>query len=219
MHGYSVVVVTWQSAPMLEALVATMNRHLGSAPELVVVDNLSGDDPERAARGYRGQVRFMPLERNHRLRGGLQHRGRDRQWLVRRDAQPGYRAGRREPRRARGLCPAAAGAGGSPASEPGRIRPAIGERDPGGAMALDRGDHSRPPAASAAARPDRAVASGTDDPRRMAHRGVRRRRCARLCSRWGRSTQRSSCTPRTWTSACAQRVRASPPTSARTSAG
>ena len=43
---------------------ATMNRHLGSAPELVVVDNRSGDDPERAARGYRGQVRFMPLERN-----------------------------------------------------------------------------------------------------------------------------------------------------------
>jgi N-acetylglucosaminyl-diphospho-decaprenol L-rhamnosyltransferase len=64
MHGYSVVVVTWQSAPMLEALVATMNRHLVSAPELVVVDNHSRDDPERAARGYRGRVRFMPLERN-----------------------------------------------------------------------------------------------------------------------------------------------------------
>jgi len=64
MHGYSVVVVTWQSAPMLEALVATMNRHLGTAPELVVVDNLSRDDPERAAREYRGRVRFMPLERN-----------------------------------------------------------------------------------------------------------------------------------------------------------
>ncbi len=64
MHDYSIVVVTWQSAPMLEALVATMNRQLGSAPELVVVDNLSGDDPERAARGYRGPVRFVPLERN-----------------------------------------------------------------------------------------------------------------------------------------------------------
>ena len=64
MRRYSVVVVTWQSAPMLEALVATMNRHLESAPELVVVDNLSRDDPERAAREYRGQVRFMPLERN-----------------------------------------------------------------------------------------------------------------------------------------------------------
>jgi GT2 family glycosyltransferase len=49
---------------MLEALVATMNRHLGSVPELVVVDNLSRDDPQRAAREYRGQVRFMPLERN-----------------------------------------------------------------------------------------------------------------------------------------------------------
>jgi GT2 family glycosyltransferase len=49
---------------MLEALVATMNRHPGSAPELVVVDNLSRDDPERAAREYRGPVRFIPLERN-----------------------------------------------------------------------------------------------------------------------------------------------------------
>ncbi len=64
MDDCSVVVVTWQSAPMLEALVATMNRHLESAPELVVVDNRSDDDPERAARGYGGQVRFTPLERN-----------------------------------------------------------------------------------------------------------------------------------------------------------
>ncbi len=64
MRRYSVVVVTWQSAPMLEALVATMNRHLESAPELVVVDNRSDDDPERAAREYGGQVRFTPLERN-----------------------------------------------------------------------------------------------------------------------------------------------------------
>jgi N-acetylglucosaminyl-diphospho-decaprenol L-rhamnosyltransferase len=64
MHGYSVVVVTWQSAPMLEALVATMNRHLDSAPELVVVDNASGDDTERAAREYRGEVQFVALRRN-----------------------------------------------------------------------------------------------------------------------------------------------------------
>ena len=64
MRRYSVVVVTWQSAPMLEALVTTMNRHLESVPELVVVDNGSRDDPERAAREYRGQVRFIPLERN-----------------------------------------------------------------------------------------------------------------------------------------------------------
>jgi len=64
MRRYSVVVVTWQSAPMLQALVATMNRHLGSTPELVVVDNHSRDDPERATRECRGQVRFVPLERN-----------------------------------------------------------------------------------------------------------------------------------------------------------
>jgi N-acetylglucosaminyl-diphospho-decaprenol L-rhamnosyltransferase len=64
MAAYSIVVVTWQSAPIVEGLVATMNRHLGSAPELVVVDNHSRDDPEWAAREYRGRVRFMPLERN-----------------------------------------------------------------------------------------------------------------------------------------------------------
>ena len=64
MVPYSVVVVTWHSAPTLEALVASMNRHLESTPELIVVDNHSRDDPERAARTYRGPVRFMPLERN-----------------------------------------------------------------------------------------------------------------------------------------------------------
>src|SRR5688572_15276175 len=64
MRDYSVVVVTWQSAPMLEALVSSMNRHLEPAPELVVVDNLSRDEPERAAREYRGPLRFMPLGRN-----------------------------------------------------------------------------------------------------------------------------------------------------------
>src|SRR5919109_1994077 len=64
MQGYSIVVVTWHSAPMLEALVKTMNRHLASTPELVVVDNGSRDDPERAAREYQGEVRFMSLERN-----------------------------------------------------------------------------------------------------------------------------------------------------------
>jgi GT2 family glycosyltransferase len=64
MQSYSVVVVSWQSAPMLKALVQTMNRHLESAPELVVVDNLSRDDPERAAREYQGPLRFLALERN-----------------------------------------------------------------------------------------------------------------------------------------------------------
>ena len=64
MVAYSIVVVTWHSAPALEALVASMNRHLGSEPELIVVDNHSRDDPERAARAYGGPVRFLPLERN-----------------------------------------------------------------------------------------------------------------------------------------------------------
>ena len=49
---------------MLDALVESMNRHLESGPELIVVDNRSRDDPERAARAYRGPVRFIPLEQN-----------------------------------------------------------------------------------------------------------------------------------------------------------
>jgi GT2 family glycosyltransferase len=64
MQGYSIVVVTWHSAAMLEVLVTTMNRHLTSTPELVIVDNRSDDDPERTAREYEGEVRFIPLERN-----------------------------------------------------------------------------------------------------------------------------------------------------------
>jgi N-acetylglucosaminyl-diphospho-decaprenol L-rhamnosyltransferase len=62
--SYTIVTVTWQSAPSLESLVATMNRHLESRPELVVVDNSSDDDPERAASGYRGETQFTRLDRN-----------------------------------------------------------------------------------------------------------------------------------------------------------
>ncbi len=64
MDGYSIVVVTWQSAGHLAALVASMNRHLASDPELVVVDNASDDDPEEAARAWRGPTSFTRLERN-----------------------------------------------------------------------------------------------------------------------------------------------------------
>jgi N-acetylglucosaminyl-diphospho-decaprenol L-rhamnosyltransferase len=62
--AYSIVVVTWESVAVVEALVATMNRHLGSRPELIVVDNDSGDDPESVARGYSGALQFIGLERN-----------------------------------------------------------------------------------------------------------------------------------------------------------
>jgi GT2 family glycosyltransferase len=62
--GYSIVVVTWQSAGFLAALVASMNRHLPAESELVVVDNASDDDPEKAARSWRGRTSFIRLERN-----------------------------------------------------------------------------------------------------------------------------------------------------------
>jgi GT2 family glycosyltransferase len=61
----SIVVVTWRSAARLEALVDSIHRHLGEAAELVVVENASGEDPERVARAYRGPVRYIALERNH----------------------------------------------------------------------------------------------------------------------------------------------------------
>jgi N-acetylglucosaminyl-diphospho-decaprenol L-rhamnosyltransferase len=64
MDSYSMVVVTWQSAATLEKLIATMNRHLESRPELIVVDNGSDDDPERTAGEYRGETRFISLEEN-----------------------------------------------------------------------------------------------------------------------------------------------------------
>ena len=64
MAPYSIVVVTWQSAPVLQALVATMNSHLKSRPELIVVDNRSSDEPERTVGEYLGQTRFIPLEEN-----------------------------------------------------------------------------------------------------------------------------------------------------------
>ena len=83
MVAYSVVVVTWQSAQTLEALVATMNRHLDSAPELVVVDNRSRDDPERRRASTAARCASCPSS-GIRLRRGLQHRGRECQRLVRR---------------------------------------------------------------------------------------------------------------------------------------
>jgi N-acetylglucosaminyl-diphospho-decaprenol L-rhamnosyltransferase len=62
--SYSIVVVTWESARHLAALVESMNAHLDSGPELVVVDNASSDDPDRRAREWRGESRFIGLERN-----------------------------------------------------------------------------------------------------------------------------------------------------------
>ena len=62
--GFSIVVVTWRSAGQLERLVASMNRHLEAEPELVVVENDSGEDPEPAARAWRGALRLVREPRN-----------------------------------------------------------------------------------------------------------------------------------------------------------
>jgi GT2 family glycosyltransferase len=59
-----VVVVTWRSAATLATLVKSMNGHLAGLPELVVVENGSGDDPEPVARRYRGALRFIRRRRD-----------------------------------------------------------------------------------------------------------------------------------------------------------
>jgi N-acetylglucosaminyl-diphospho-decaprenol L-rhamnosyltransferase len=62
--SYSIVVVTWQCARHLRALVDSMNRHLDSSQELVVVDNASDDEPEASARQWSGRMSFTRLEHN-----------------------------------------------------------------------------------------------------------------------------------------------------------
>ena len=64
MPSYSIVVVTWQSAGHLGALVESLNARLEGEPELVVVDNASDDDPEPMARAWRGETRYMRLDAN-----------------------------------------------------------------------------------------------------------------------------------------------------------
>lgn len=62
--GFSIVVVTWRSAGQLERLVASMNGHLEAEPELVVVENDSGEDPEPAARAWCGELTMVREPRN-----------------------------------------------------------------------------------------------------------------------------------------------------------
>jgi N-acetylglucosaminyl-diphospho-decaprenol L-rhamnosyltransferase len=62
--SYSIVVVTYECAAHLRALVESMNAHLDGAQELVVIDNGSGDDPQRAAQGWKGRLEFCDLRRN-----------------------------------------------------------------------------------------------------------------------------------------------------------
>lgn len=62
--SYSIVVVTWECADYLAALVASMDRLLDGSQELVVVDNASSDDPAAALEAWRGPKLFIPLEEN-----------------------------------------------------------------------------------------------------------------------------------------------------------
>jgi GT2 family glycosyltransferase len=63
-RSLSIVVVTWRSADRLGVLVESMNRHLRGGEELIVVDNASDDDPEAAAREWRGPAVFERLDGN-----------------------------------------------------------------------------------------------------------------------------------------------------------
>ncbi len=58
----SIVVVCWRSAALLAKLIASIERHLGTAPELVVVENASGDDVKAAAHAYGGPLQVLELE-------------------------------------------------------------------------------------------------------------------------------------------------------------
>jgi N-acetylglucosaminyl-diphospho-decaprenol L-rhamnosyltransferase len=62
--SYSVVVVTWECADYLALLVDSMNDHLASDPQLVVVDNASSDDPLSVAQRWRGETTFIQLDDN-----------------------------------------------------------------------------------------------------------------------------------------------------------
>ena len=62
--GYSIVVATWRSSADLARLVDSLNAHLAGTPELVVVENASGDDPEPAARRWRGEVSVLRQREN-----------------------------------------------------------------------------------------------------------------------------------------------------------
>lgn len=62
--GYTIIVVTWNCAGHLEALVRSMNEHLDGSQRLVVIDNDSDDDPATAAAGWRGEGEFVGLGTN-----------------------------------------------------------------------------------------------------------------------------------------------------------
>jgi N-acetylglucosaminyl-diphospho-decaprenol L-rhamnosyltransferase len=60
----ALVVVTWECADHLAALASSLNGKLDREAELIVIDNQSRDDPEAAARRWRGRTRFKRLDSN-----------------------------------------------------------------------------------------------------------------------------------------------------------
>lgn len=57
----SIVVVNWRSAAMLPALTQSIVTHLGPEPELVIVENGSGEDLAAIAGSYPGEVNLIEL--------------------------------------------------------------------------------------------------------------------------------------------------------------
>ena len=64
MSAYAIVVVTWECAAHLRALVESMNAHLDGSQELIVVDNASSERPRAEAGAWKGPGRLIELERN-----------------------------------------------------------------------------------------------------------------------------------------------------------
>jgi N-acetylglucosaminyl-diphospho-decaprenol L-rhamnosyltransferase len=62
--AHSLVVVTWESRQDLSRLLDSMLAHLDPRHELVVVDNASGDEPERELGRWPGPTRYQRLESN-----------------------------------------------------------------------------------------------------------------------------------------------------------
>jgi N-acetylglucosaminyl-diphospho-decaprenol L-rhamnosyltransferase len=62
--GLSIVVVGWRSEATLPALVHSIERHLGSSAELVLVENDPDRPSRRAAARYAGELRLVEPERS-----------------------------------------------------------------------------------------------------------------------------------------------------------
>ena len=63
-HGASLIVVSWNSAGELGPLLESIRAHLGSAPEVIVVDNASTDGSTEAVREADDRARLIELSEN-----------------------------------------------------------------------------------------------------------------------------------------------------------